>query len=702
MAITLNGINQYLDIAQRVVGSSFPFTIVAYVANVGSETNGGSERTVVSMSQLSADKWVRMSIGGGNSSKFAGLRYNTDANATKTTPPDFSDSNWNLQMGVYNTTSQALWFGDTSEEVNPATVTDQTGDLNTTSIGVIQRNTSEKILYYKGSIAEVHFYNRALTDTDYIALTTGTLPENVADWIDGWTLLNNSDLTSISGTRTLSAYNSPTTSALPHPISRGVPTLSAPTVVSTGNTISTVRVTTDVAPSGSSTLAIQVLPAATATPTAAAILAAPTLTITSGATGARDFNLTGLTNGTAYRAHFAQTGPSNVVSTASFTPSTVPGAPTIGTATVGNAQATVNGTAPASNGGSAITGYRSTATPGGSTVTGVSLPITHTGLTNGTAYTFTLAAQNANGFGAESASSNSVTPTSGGDTTNPTMTGVVSSSGITSAGATISWSAGSDNVAVTGYEYRLNGGSYVSVGNVLTTALSGLTPSTAYTVDVRAFDAAGNRSTAITGNFTTSAASDTTPPTLTGSITVGTVTASSVQISWPAGSDNVAVTAYEVSSNGGTSYSNVGNVLTFTFTGLSPSTSYSFRVRARDAAGNVSSALSVTQSTNAGSSIILKRIVVVLTTKGTAPAASLVNLKWAFFDENRPDLFNGPSCQGATEITDLSGVLEIDVTDSSLAIGQTGWLIITDSDGTVFQNPPAKAFSAPVQVIAAS
>jgi hypothetical protein len=79
----------------------------------------------------------------------------------------------------------------------------------------------------------------------------------------------------------------------------------------------------------------------------------------------------------------------------------------------GNAQATVNGTAPASTGGATITGYRSTATPGGSTVTGASLPITHTGLSNGTGYTFTLAAQNANGYGAESAASNSVTPSAG-------------------------------------------------------------------------------------------------------------------------------------------------------------------------------------------------------------------------------------------------------------------------------------------------
>jgi len=91
-------------------------------------------------------------------------------------------------------------------------------------------------------------------------------------------------------------------------------------------------------------------------------------------------------------------------------PVTVPGAPTIGTATGGNAQASVTFTAPASDGGSPITGYRITSTPGSITATGASSPIVITGLTNGTSYTFTAAAQNAIGYGAESAASNSVTP----------------------------------------------------------------------------------------------------------------------------------------------------------------------------------------------------------------------------------------------------------------------------------------------------
>jgi Fibronectin type III domain len=90
--------------------------------------------------------------------------------------------------------------------------------------------------------------------------------------------------------------------------------------------------------------------------------------------------------------------------------STAPGAPTIGTAVGGNAQATVSFTAPASNGGSAITGYTVTAAPGGVTATGSASPIAVTGLANGTSYTFTVVATNAVGNSVASAASSAVTP----------------------------------------------------------------------------------------------------------------------------------------------------------------------------------------------------------------------------------------------------------------------------------------------------
>ncbi|TXK77048.1 hypothetical protein FU659_23940 [Paenibacillus sp. N3.4] len=64
------------------------------------------------------------------------------------------------------------------------------------------------------------------------------------------------------------------------------------------------------------------------------------------------------------------------------------------------------------NGGSAITRYEVTASPGNITVPGAASPITVTGLSNGTAYTFTMKAVNSVGKSAASTVSNIVTPRS--------------------------------------------------------------------------------------------------------------------------------------------------------------------------------------------------------------------------------------------------------------------------------------------------
>lgn len=185
------------------------------------------------------------------------------------------------------------------------------------------------------------------------------------------------------------------------------------------------------------------------------------------------------------------------------------------------------------------------------------------------------------------------------DTTVPVMTGSLTSSAITSGGFTLTWPAATDNVAVTGYEYSTDAGTtYTDAGNVLTKAITGLAASTAYATRVRAYDAAGNKATPLSLSVTTSASADSTAPTQSGSITSSAITTSGFTISWPAGADNVAVTGYEYSIDGGSSYIDAGNVLTKAVTGLASATGYAVRVRAYDAAGNRSTpALAATVTT---------------------------------------------------------------------------------------------------------
>jgi uncharacterized protein (TIGR02145 family) len=132
--------------------------------------------------------------------------------------------------------------------------------------------------------------------------------------------------------------------------------------------------------------------------------------------------VTGLTNGTAYTFTVAArnlVGPSEPSApSAAVTPApavTVPDAPTGVVATAGDGSASVAFVAPTNNGGSDIIGYYVTSDPTGSSLflyggPGATSPIIVSGLTNGTAYTFTVAAFNLVGPSIESAPSAAVTP----------------------------------------------------------------------------------------------------------------------------------------------------------------------------------------------------------------------------------------------------------------------------------------------------
>lgn len=89
---------------------------------------------------------------------------------------------------------------------------------------------------------------------------------------------------------------------------------------------------------------------------------------------------------------------------------TAPTAPRSVKAVAGNASATVSWLAPKSTGGAAIKSYTVTSSPGAKTCTTSALKCTVSGLTNGTAYSFTVKAKNSKGTSPASAASSKVTP----------------------------------------------------------------------------------------------------------------------------------------------------------------------------------------------------------------------------------------------------------------------------------------------------
>ena len=136
---------------------------------------------------------------------------------------------------------------------------------------------------------------------------------------------------------------------------------------------------------------------------------------------------------------------------------------------------------------------------------------------------------------------------------------------------------------------------FAQIGTPTSTTFSdtGLTASTSYSYRVRATDAAGNLSAYSNIASATTPAQDTQPPTAPSNLTATSISSNQINLAWTASTDNVGVTGYRVercSGAGCTTFAQIGTPTSTTFsdTGLTASTSYSYRVRATDAAGNLS------------------------------------------------------------------------------------------------------------------
>src|SRR6185503_9779601 len=257
------------------------------------------------------------------------------------------------------------------------------------------------------------------------------------------------------------------------------------------------------------------------------------------------------------------------------------------------------------------------------------------------------------------------------DTTPPTAPTGLSATAASSVQINLGWTAATDNVGVTAYQVeRCQGAGCSNFAQVATTSgtsLSdgGLIAGTTYSYRVWAADAAGNQGAYSNVASATTLSPDTTPPTAPTGLSATAASSVQINLSWTAATDNVGVTGYRVESCQGTGCSNFVQIATptgttFNNTGLTGGTSYSYRVRAVDAAGNLGGYSNVASATT---------LTAPDTTPPTAPtgltataaSTSQINLSWTASTDNvgvtgyRLERCQGASCTNFAQIATPAG-----------------------------------------------
>ena len=189
------------------------------------------------------------------------------------------------------------------------------------------------------------------------------------------------------------------------------------------------------------------------------------------------------------------------------------------------------------------------------------------------------------------------------DSEAPTVPTNIVLSNISTTSIDVTWTASTDNVAVTKYEIFVDG-NYNGYTTNTSYTISNLNSGTAYSISVLAKDIANNQS-AQSAAVSESTLTDTTAPSIPSNVNITNETGTSFKANWTASTDNSGVTGYDVYIDGslhGTTANTSYNV-----TGLTASTTYSARISAKDQANNTSSqSTAVSATTTDGSNNIVE------------------------------------------------------------------------------------------------
>lgn len=170
------------------------------------------------------------------------------------------------------------------------------------------------------------------------------------------------------------------------------------------------------------------------------------------------------------------------------------------------------------------------------------------------------------------------------DITPPTRPTKLTASGATTSTINLSWTASTDNDAVTAYDVFQGGNLFIGTSTTTNFIVTGLISDNTYTFTVRARDASGNTSDKSVAILTQTL--DTQPPSKPTVLAAQEISQTTVKLAWTASTDNREVTSYEIYGNGnllGTS-----TTPNFNASNLAANTTYSFTVKAKDADSNVS------------------------------------------------------------------------------------------------------------------
>lgn len=229
------------------------------------------------------------------------------------------------------------------------------------------------------------------------------------------------------------------------------------------------------------------------------------------------------------------------------------------------------------------------------------------------------------------------------DSTAPVFPDALTSANVTQTEFTLGWSAATDASGIARYEYSYDNSTWTTAGTALSVNLTGRTAGTTYTMRVRALDPSGNASTVRTLVVVTLANSgDTQAPVMSGSINIANQTSSGYTKNWSAATDNVGFDHYESSIDNGASWQNMGTATSRVVTGRPAATTDNVRVRAHDAAGNISNVLTGTATTSP-TAPVKQYTVRTINPDGTAISGAAFPSGSATFAGSSSDLYAGGS-----------------------------------------------------------